>query len=403
MRLVMTNAHVIDCVTPRPLPNASLTVEHGRIVQVLDGGRAPDTRDAQVLDLQGAYVLPGLWDVHIHPDYLAATGASMVEQTVQFGRRLMECLTASGITGVRCAGAAYFMDVVWKRAFDAWEYVGPRVFASGYFLTTTGGHFLTSGHARECDGPYGFVQAIREQIKNGVNHIKLNLSGGIMGPFWDRHWHAFLLEDELKAAFAICHQRSYKVMAHATNPEAVKAAIRLGAHSVEHGYIMDEECIQQFLEHDVWYVPTLAISHLTPDQASDQWEARWVEQRHLTPELCQRAEAASDEHRRWFQRAHEAGVKMALGSDIRPLKDAALLEMGLWVKDGATPWQTLVAATRNAADLCGVGTDLGTVEPGKLADLIVVEANPLEDIHNLRRLLLVMKEGRIVSDKRTQD
>jgi imidazolonepropionase-like amidohydrolase len=89
-----------------------------------------------------------------------------------------------------------------------------------------------------------------------------------------------------------------------------------------------------------------------------------------------------------------------LGSDIRPLKDAALLEMGLWVRDGATPWQTLVAATRNGAAVCGVGDELGTVEVGKLADLIVVDGNPLEDIANVRRLQLVLKEGRVVSDKR---
>jgi imidazolonepropionase-like amidohydrolase len=382
------------------MAGASVIVEHGRITAILQGGRTPDRRDAQVIDLQGAYLLPGLWDVHIHPDYLVDTGASVVEQTVQFGQRLRECLTEAGVVGVRCAGSAHFMDVAWKRAFDTWQYVGPRVFASGYFLTTTGGHFLTSGHARECDGPYGFVQAIREQIKHGVDHIKLNLTGGIMGPSWDRHWQSFFLEEELRAAFAICHQRGYKVMAHAANPEAVKAALSLGAHTIEHGYIMDEECITLFLKHDAWYVPTLAISHLTPGQTSNAWEKRWVEQRPLAPDLCQRAEAAVDEHRHWFQRALAAGVKMALGSDIRPLKEAALLESGLWVKDGATPWQTLLAATRNAATLCGVGADLGTVEVGKLADLIVVADNPLDDIHHLRRLLLVLKEGRIVSDKR---
>ena len=109
---------------------------------------------------------------------------------------------------------------------------------------------------------------------------------------------------------------------------------------------------------------------------------------------------ASDVHATWFRKALDAGVRMALGSDIRPLKDAALLEMGLWVRDGATPWLTLVAATRNGADLCGVGGELGTVEVGKLADLIAVGANPLEDITNVRHLQLVLKEGRIVSDKR---
>jgi imidazolonepropionase-like amidohydrolase len=204
----------------------------------------------------------------------------------------------------------------------------------------------------------------------------------------------------LKAAFAICRQRDFNVMAHATNPDAVKNAIRLGAHSIEHGYIMDDECIELLLKHDVWYVPTLAISHLTPSQVSNEWERRWVEQRNLPHSLCCRADAAADVHAAWFRKALDAGVKMALGSDIRPLKDAALLEMGLWVKDGATPWQTLLAATKHAAAVCGAADDLGTVEVGKLADLVVVAANPLDEIDNVRRLLLVVKEGRIVSDKR---
>jgi imidazolonepropionase-like amidohydrolase len=116
--------------------------------------------------------------------------------------------------------------------------------------------------------------------------------------------------------------------------------------------------------------------------------------------LCCRADAASDVHRDWFAKALKAGVKMALGSDIRPLKDAALLELGLWVRVGATPWQALVAATRNGAAVCGVGNELGTIEVGKLADLIVVGGNPLEDIQNVRQLKLVLKEGVVVSDKR---
>jgi imidazolonepropionase-like amidohydrolase len=400
MRRVLTDATLIDCVSPRPTPGASVVIEDGRIAEVLDASRSPDTRHADVIDLRGAYLLPGLWDVHIHPDYLAGSGASIAEQTAIFGHRLMEAMTESGVVGVRCAGAAHFMDVAWKRAFDSGRYVGPRVFASGYFLTTTGGHFLTSGHARECDGPYGFVRAIREQIKNGVDHIKLNLTGGIMGPAWDRHTRSFLLEDELEAAFAICRQRGFRVMAHAASPESVQAAAGLGAHSVEHGYSMDAACIESLRSRGTWYVPTLAITHLTPDQARDPWEKSWVEQRALAADLCRRADAAAEQHRECFRRALAAGVPMALGSDIRPLREAALLELGLWVKDGATPWQALLAATRHAAALCGVGDDLGTIEPGKLADLIVVAADPLENITNLRRLLLVLKEGRIVSDKR---
>src|SRR2546430_1575500 len=199
MKRVLTNATLIDCVNPRPIPGASVTIEDGRIAEVLDASRAPDTGGAGVTDLGGAYLLPGLWDVHIHPDYLAATGASVVEQTVVFGHRLMEALTEGGVVGVRCAGAAHFMDVAWKRAFESGQYVGPRVFAAGYFLTTTGGHFLTSGHARECDGPYGFVRAIREQIKNGVEPIQLDLTGGLKGPAWGRHLQKIPHGDEHQA------------------------------------------------------------------------------------------------------------------------------------------------------------------------------------------------------------
>src|SRR5204863_9674957 len=122
---------------------------------------------------------------------------------------------------------------------------------------------LTAGHALEDNGPHRWVEASREQIKNGVDHIKLNLSGGSMGPAWDLHTHSFLLDDELRAAFEICRKRGFKVMAHGTNPEAVKNAIRLGAHSVEHVYITAAECIDPLPEQKTWYVPTLASSHLT--------------------------------------------------------------------------------------------------------------------------------------------
>ena len=398
MKTILFDATLIDCVDPVPRQNAFVTIEDGRIQAI--GTGTPAAGDAKAIDLKGAYLIPGLWDVHIHPDYLTVNDMPLPEQVTLFGNKLMAAMTESGITGLRCAGSHNYMDVAWKRAFDSGQHVGPRLFASGHFLTTTGGHFLTSGHAIEVDGPFGWVKAIREQIKNGVDHIKLNLSGGIMGPPWDLHTHSFLLDQELKAAFDICKQRDFKVMAHATNPVAVKSAILLGAHSIEHGYIMDDECIELLVKHGTWYVPTLAISHLTPKQTTNLWERNWVTQRNLALALCCRADAASGVHGAWFRKALAAGVKMALGSDIRPLKDAALLEMGLWVREGATPWQTLVAATKHGAEVCGVGNNLGTVEVGKLADLIVIGGNPLDDINNVRLLQMVFKEGRLVSDKR---
>jgi imidazolonepropionase-like amidohydrolase len=402
MRLVLTNAHLIDCINPTPIPGASVSVEDGRIVEVLDGRRSPASQGDEVIDVRGSYLLPGLWDVHVHLEWPRLTNLTLAERTVQYGFNARQGLLEAGVVGIRTAGVPHFIDVGMKRAFDAWRPVGPRVFAGGYFLTTTAGHALASEFAKVCDGPNGFVKAIREGIQHGVDHIKLNLTGGIMGPSWDRHWHSFLLPEELEAAFTICRQRGYPVMAHAANPEAVKTALRLGAHTVEHGYIMDAECIQLFLDRGAWYIPTLGITHLTPSQATTPWERRWLDERGLTPDLIKRAEDAVEEHRAWFRRALQAGVKMALGSDLRPLRDAVLLEMGLWVKDGATPWQTLLAATRYAAEVCGVGHELGTIEVGKLADLIVVRRNPLENIQHLRTLELVFKAGRLVADHRKE-
>jgi len=399
--LVLTGASVIDCARPGVRAGARVSIERGRIAEVSDGN-GPIAPDAHVIDLGGAYLLPGLWDVHVHLEWPRLPAATVAELTVQYATNAAEGLTESGVTAIRTAGVPHFIDVALKRAVASGRLVGPRIFAGGWFLTTTAGHALGTGFARACDGPMGFVRAIREQMENGVDHVKLNLSGGIFGPAWDRHWHSFLLAEELEAAFTICRQRGYQVMAHATNPEAVKAALRLGAHTVEHGYILDDECLALFRERQAWYVPTLGITHLTPAQAATPWERRWVEQRGLTPEIIKRAEDAVPEHRAAFQRALRSGVKMALGSDLRPLRDSALLEMGLWVRDGATPWETLVAATRHAADLCGALDDVGTVEVGKLADLIVVRDDPLENIDNLRTLQLVLKEGRVVADHRPE-
>jgi imidazolonepropionase-like amidohydrolase len=401
-RLVLTNARLIDAVKEGVTAGASVTLEDERIVEVLDGRRSPSAQGARVIDLQGAYLLPGLWDAHVHLEWPRVPQAGVPELTAQYLANAQRALLEGGVTGLRMAGTPHFIDVALRHAFDSGQHVGPRMVTCGWFLTTTGGHALGTGFALPCDGAEGFVRVIREHIQAGVDHIKLNLTGGIMGPAWDRHWHTFFTPAEIEAAFAICRQRGVKVMAHAASTEAVKAALRLGAHSVEHGYIMDDECLTLFRQHDAWYVPTLGITHLTPSQATTRWEKQWVEQRALTPDLISRAEDAVEEHRTWFRRALAAGLKMAVGSDVRPVREGALLELGLWVKSGATPWQTLQAATKHAADVSGLGRELGTVETGKLADLIVVRDNPLDDIDNVRSLLLVLKNGRIVADHRAR-
>ncbi len=398
MKLVLTNANLIDCVSPQAAQESTVIIEEGRIVEISGGGPPTSVDGVRVIDLEGSYLLPGLWDVQVQ--WIRIHGTTAAQESVRFGHAASQALTEAGVVGLRTGGVPHFVDVAWRDAFNSGQFVGPRIYACGNYLTTTGGHALESGFAVECDGPFDWVNAIRHQIKNGVDQIKLDLTGGVLGPPWDRHWHSFLLEEEMEAAFAICRQRGYRVMAHASNPDAINAAIRLGARSIEHGYILDEETVNAMVQSGIYYVPTLGLTHMTADKVTTPWETQWLDEHRWAPEIAQRLEAAADVHRQWFQSALGAGVKMATGSNLTPLKEGVLLELGVWVKNGATAWQALLAATRNAAELCGAGEDLGTVEVGKLADLIVVAGNPLDDINNLRSLEMVIKEGSVVADHR---
>ena len=152
-RLVLTNAKLIDAVTPGIAEGASITIEGDRIGEVVAGSRSPLTGGARVIDLGGAYVLPGLWDAHVHLEWPRVPHASVPELTAQYLANAQRALLEGGITGMRMAGAPHFIDVALKRAFDAGQLVGPRLLTCGWFLTTTAGHALGTGFALPCDGP----------------------------------------------------------------------------------------------------------------------------------------------------------------------------------------------------------------------------------------------------------
>src|SRR5262245_13593898 len=194
MTLVLENANVIGGASPGVARGVAVTIESGRITAIGPSGRA--AAGAPVIDLRGAYLLPGLWDVHVHLEWPRIASATVAELTVQYAANAARGLCEAGVTSIRTAGTPHFIDVALKRACAAGRLVGPRIFAGGWFLTTTAGHALGTGFARTCDGPMAFVRAIREQMEQGVDHVKLNLSGGVFGPAWDRHWHSFLLAEE---------------------------------------------------------------------------------------------------------------------------------------------------------------------------------------------------------------
>jgi imidazolonepropionase-like amidohydrolase len=387
----------------------SVIVEDGIIADLREGVYHNSTQegDARVFDLEGGYVLPGLWDVHVHlgdimPDIKSLMSReNMIDRAIRAGRNAIDALQF-GITNMRSAGDYSHIDVAWKRAFEAGVFVGPRLFVCGEPICATGDDMFEG-----VDGPYQARKAVRDQIKQGVDQIKLMISGGHAemtksGRAQDMQVSK-LLFDEVQAATEVAHLRDKTVCAHASNP-GIKIAIQAGVDCIEHGYYMDEEAAQMMAESGAFYVPTLVcnldeewmretgLAHVHPGEASLAQKGRL---------LVARGQGVTREYERThlegFQRALSAGVKIVCGGDINPISEFATREIEHLVRAGMAETEALIAATRTAAELCGVADRLGTVEVGKLADLIALTEDPLQDISSVSKpKKLVMKEGMLV-------
>lgn len=392
------NATLIDALSTEP-KEGHISVINGEIAEISENTVSKNS-DSQILDLKDKYLVPGLWDVHTHigkgiPDS-EARDETTAERTIRAGNNCRRALNL-GITSLRAVGEKDFIDVAWKEAFASGGYVGPNLYTCGWFITTTAGHFLKSGCAIEVDGPTEYIRTIREQIKNGVDFIKLNLTGGVMGPKWDKMPNTFPLEDELKAAFDICEQRGYKVVAHAGGVDGIKKAISMGAHTLEHGYQFDDEAIDMLSKSQTYYVPTLSLTHMNRGEefADSEFQLKWMKAHPIDENYKERAIEAAVMHASGFKKAIEAGVKVACGSDL-DLPYGALFETEMLVKCGMTEHQALTAATLTSAKVCLAEEKNGTLEPGKKADFLILNSNPLENISNLQDVYMVVKDGNIV-------
>ena len=390
MKTILTNCTVIDCTGKPPMQNMTIIIEADRISELQSGTYNQTSEDVErILDLEGGYVLPGLWDVHAHlgdllpdPKFLLET-ESPIDYAIRAGRNAMDGLRA-GFTGIRILGEDHYADLAWKRAFDAGVFAGPRIFACGRALLITGGHGHGTLGALEVDGPYEMRKAVREQLKHGADQIKLMVTGGVMTAGEGMDESQFLM-DEIQAATEIAHQKGKRVCVHAWGAEGVKTAIRGGVDTVEHG-LLDDEAVELMVEHGVFYVPTINV---TQDKENILGSG-------MPDFMVEKALGSAKAHLAGFQKALKAGVKIACGADGSPVADYTLSEIEHLNKAGMTEMETLIAATRTSADLCGVEDRLGTIEVGKLADLIVLSANPLEEISNVRKLKMVLKGGSLV-------
>lgn len=398
-RTVLRGGSVFD-VRAKGFVRADVAVEDGRIVAV-----GPGLSGEAEVDVSGRSLLPGLFDCHVHVLYSTIDTLRMLEtpfsyrffQAAENLRKTLEC----GITTVRDAGGA---DLGVKRAVEDGLVLGPRMQVSLVMLSQTGGHgdqwmpcgaVVPSFHVPYpgvpdaiVDGPEEVRKRVRELVRNGADVIKVATSGGVLSPRDDPH-HAHFREDELRVMVSEAAAAGRWVMAHAQGAEGVKAAVRAGIRSIEHGIYLDDEAIELMLEHDTYLVPTLVAPAGVLEAA---------EREAAIPEASLRkARGVMEAHRDSFRRAAEAGVRIAMGTDsaVTPHGEN-LRELELMAEGGMKPEEVLAAATLTAAELMGLERELGAIEPGRRADLVVVEGDPL-DFKTLKgRIEAVYKDGALV-------
>jgi imidazolonepropionase-like amidohydrolase len=390
---------MIDIETGEVRVNPALIIRSGKILEV--GTRESLTRPngADLIDLSGHTIMPGLMDMHVHLSGDATTpfyvemGYSIPRQTVVAVKNAKKTLMA-GYTTVRNVGAAGYSVIGVRDGINDGDIEGPRIYAAGPSLGITGGHCDNNFLAPElhvvsegvADGPDAVRAKVRENIKYGANAIKLCATGGVFSKGTKVGIQQYTVE-EIAAAVDEAHRRGLTVAAHAHGTEGIKAAIRGGVDSVEHASFLDDEAIELAKEYG---------TYLSMDIYNTEYTLTFGEKNGVPEENLNKERQVSKRQRDSFSRAVEAGVKMVFGSDaaIYPHGDNAK-QLSRMVRFGMTPIEALQAATINSATLLGREGDLGTLKESYVADIIAVKGNPLEDISILEDVDFVMKDGKI--------
>jgi imidazolonepropionase-like amidohydrolase len=399
-RTLYAGASIIDGTGADPAV-ADLVVEDGRIVEI-----GPGLDGDERIDLSGTSLLPGLFDCHTHVVVSSIDTMRLLQMPFSYrfflAARNLEATLRTGITSVRDAGGA---DLGIKQAVEDGVVPGPRMQISLSMISQTGGHgdgWMPSGATVEAllpkhpgvpstivDGPEAMRRTVRTLIRMGADVIKVATSGGVLSPR-DKPTHAHLRPDELEALVEEASAAGIFVMAHAQAAPGIKNAIRAGIRSIDHGIYLDDEAIELMLDRGTWLVPTLVAPRGVID-AADAGAS-------IPEASVAKAREVVVTHRASFAKAVAAGVKVAMGTDsgVTP-QGENLRELALMVEGGMTPMQAIVATTRSAAELMGVHDELGSLEPGKRADLVVVRGDPLDVGTLAERIEAVYQDGRRVA------
>lgn len=388
---------LIDTIAGELRQDQVIVLRGDRIEQVAGAGEIDVPRGAASIDLSNATVLPGLIDTHDHltSDHryhgYRRLELSIPRQTLHGVLNARKTIDA-GFTTVRNVGAGGYADVALRDAINDGEIVGPRLRVSGPALGITGGHcdnnllpprYKAKGDA-VADGPWAVRARVRENIKYGADLIKFCATGGVLSKGDSVGGQQYTFE-EMKALVDEAHQHERKVAAHAHGAEGIKAAIRAGVDSIEHASLIDDEGIKLAKKHG---------TYLVMDIYNDTYILAHGAEVGMLPESLEKERMIGQLQRDNFKKAFEAGARMAFGSDgaVYPHGDNGK-QFAYMVEYGMTPMQAIQAATVHAADLIGWPDDIGAIAPGRYADIIAVDGNPLDDVTVLENVRFVMKGG----------
>jgi imidazolonepropionase-like amidohydrolase len=396
MDTVFTNGTVI-VGNGEILEGGAVLVQGEKIGKVTEGGVAIP-KGVRNIDLAGRFLLPGFIDCHVHlcldgsPDPLATLSGESIPMTTLKAARFAEQTLMAGVTSVRDMGGRGEIDLVLRDAIRSGQIPGPRMLVSRQMICMTGGHGWPVG--READGPDEVRKAAREQIKRGADLIKLMATGGVLTPGVEPG-AAQLTEEELRAGIEEAHKAGRRTATHAMGTEGILNALRAGIDSIEHGVYLNDEIVSWMVAHGVFLIPTIsALYHI---------ETKGLEA-GIPAYAVEKTQRVKPHHLNSIRMAREAGVKIAMGTDAGTpfnMHGENTMELKLFVDQGFSPEEAIKAGTRIAAEVLGMEDELGTIEEGKQADLIVVDGNPLEDITLLLQaeaIPLIMQGGNLVKE-----